>query len=67
MPPGDALLGLLAPAWQILITGCLVVVLIFGLRRLGSRGASRMNTAILVTGGLIVAIAAAIGALSQLL
>jgi hypothetical protein len=67
VPQRDALLGLLAPAWQILITGCLVVVLVFGLRRLGRRGTSRMNTAILVTGGLIVAIAAAIGALSQLL
>ena len=66
VPQGDALLGLLAPAWQILITVCLVVVLLLGLRRLASRGASRMNTAVLVTGGLIVAIAA-LGALSQLL
>jgi hypothetical protein len=66
VPQGDALLGLLAPAWQILITVCLVVVLFFGLVRLASRGASRMNTGVLVTGGLILVIAA-ISALSQFL
>jgi hypothetical protein len=66
VPQSDALLGLLAPAWQILITGCLVVVLLLGLFRLARRGSSRMNTAVLVTGGLAVALVA-LGALSQLL
>jgi hypothetical protein len=66
VPQSDALLGLLAPAWQILITGCLVIVVLLGLFRLARRGTSRMNTGVLVTGGLAVALVA-IGALSQLL
>jgi hypothetical protein len=64
VPEADALLGLLSPAWRALITICLVVVLLLGLRRLARRGASRMNTGVLVTGGLIVAITA-LGAIAQ--
>jgi hypothetical protein len=65
VPQADALLGLLSPAWQVLISLCLVVVLFLGLRRLARRGVSRMNTAVLVTAGLIIAVTA-LSTLSQL-
>jgi hypothetical protein len=58
VPPvaADALLSLLHPAWQTLIAVCLLIVTILGLRRLAARGPARMTTAVLVTGGLIVAL-----------
>jgi hypothetical protein len=58
VPPvaADALLSLLHPAWQTLIAVCLLIVTILGLRRLAARGRARMTTAVLVTGGLIVAL-----------
>jgi hypothetical protein len=52
----DALLGLLHPAWQALIAVCLLLVTILGVRRLAARGPARMTTAVIVTGGLIVAL-----------
>jgi hypothetical protein len=52
----DALLSLLSPAWQTLIAVCLLIVTILGLRRLAARGRARMTTAVLVTGGLILAL-----------
>ena len=52
----DALLSLLHPAWQTLIAVCLLIVTILGVRRLAARGPARMTTAVLVTGGLIVAL-----------
>ena len=56
MSSADALLGLLHPAWQTLIAVCLLLVTVLGIRRLAARGPARMTTAVLVTGGLIVAI-----------
>jgi hypothetical protein len=58
VPPvaADALLSLLSPAWQTLIAVCLLIVTLLGLRRLAARGRARMTTAVLVTGGLIVAL-----------
>ena len=54
----DALLGLLHPAWQALIAGCLVLVTVLGLRRLLERGPARMTNALVVTGLLIVLVTA---------
>ncbi|HWH32407.1 MAG TPA: hypothetical protein VNU01_07010 [Egibacteraceae bacterium] len=53
----DALLGLLLPLWQIAIAVCVVVVLIGSVRRLARRGPSRMTTALVVTGGAVLALA----------
>lgn len=53
---GDALLGLLHPAWQALIACCLLVVTVLGIRRLAERGPARVTNAILFTGFLIVAV-----------
>jgi hypothetical protein len=55
-PSADALLGLLDPAWQALIAGCLLVVTVLGVIRLAARGPARMTNGVLVTGALIVAI-----------
>ena len=52
----DGLLGLLHPAWQVLIAGVLVVVTILGLRRIAVRGPARMTNALFLTGFLIVAL-----------
>jgi hypothetical protein len=52
----DGLLGLLQPAWQALIGGCLVVVTLLGLRRMIARGPARMTNVVMVTGLLIVAV-----------
>ena len=54
----DALLGLLHPAWQALIAGCLLVVTVLGVWRLAERGPARMTNAVFITGFLIVAITA---------
>jgi hypothetical protein len=53
----DGLTGLLGPLWQIVIAGCLLVVLVIGTHRLIQRGPSRMGHAVLVTGALIVTLA----------
>jgi hypothetical protein len=55
-PSSDALLGMLHPAWQALIAGTLLIVTILGIRRLMSRGPTRMSNAVFVTGLLIVGI-----------
>jgi hypothetical protein len=47
----DALLGLLFPVWQLVIGGCVLVTVAFGVRRLLRRGPSRMTSALIVTGG----------------
>jgi hypothetical protein len=52
----DGLLGLLHPVLQAAIAGCLLLVLLLGGYRLLQRGPSRMNTALLITGGLIIAL-----------
>jgi hypothetical protein len=52
----DALLGLLAPFWQLVIGLCLVVVTIVAGHRLLMRGPSRMSRAIVVAGGAVVGV-----------
>jgi len=54
----DALLGLLHPAWQALLAVCLLIVTILGLRRIIQRGPARMTNALVITGLLIVVVAA---------
>jgi hypothetical protein len=54
----DALLGLLHPVWQAAIACCLLVVTVLGVRRMAQRGPTRMATAVMLTGALIVAITA---------
>jgi hypothetical protein len=60
----DALLGLLLPFWQLVIGVFVLVMLALSVRRLASRGRSRMTTALLVSGAAAVAFAA-IGLLLQ--
>ncbi len=50
----DALLGLLAPFWQLVVGAAVVVFTLGAAARLARRGRSRMNTAIVVTGGAVV-------------
>ncbi len=57
-PSSDALLGMLHPAWQAIIAGCLLLVTVLGVRRMARRGPTRMTRAVLVTGALIIAVAA---------
>ncbi|HLL66613.1 MAG TPA: hypothetical protein VK453_12825 [Micromonosporaceae bacterium] len=52
----EAVLDLLAPFWQGLIGAFLVLTIAVAVVRLAQRGPSRMTTALLVTGGAIVAI-----------
>lgn len=52
----DALLGLLFPFWQMVIGVFVVAVLVLGVRRLASRGPSRMATALMVSGAAVVAV-----------
>lgn len=52
----DALLGLLLPFWQVVIGCCVLVAVFMSVRRLGSRGASRMSRALVVTGAVVVGI-----------
>lgn len=59
----DGLLTMLAPIWQLAIGGCVLVVFVAASARLARRGRSRMTTALLVTGGAIVALTV-IGALA---
>jgi hypothetical protein len=56
----DALLSMLFPLWQLLISVVLLGVVAIAARRLAHRGRSRMTTAVLVTGAAILAIAVAI-------
>jgi hypothetical protein len=56
-PSDDAVLSLLLPFWQLVIGGAVLIVLVLSIRRLASRGPSRMSTALLVTGGAIVGLA----------
>ena len=51
------------PAWQLLIAGCVLLVVVLGVNRLVQRGPSRMANAVVVTGLLIVALAV-LGALA---
>jgi hypothetical protein len=55
--PADGLLATLVPLWQIVIGGCVLVVLVAASARLARRGRSRMTTALLVTGAAVVGVA----------
>jgi hypothetical protein len=55
----DPLLDLLAPFWQGLIGGCVLLVTVLAAVRLARRGHSRMRTAMIVTGAAIVALTVA--------
>lgn len=54
----DALLGMLLPFWQLVIGCCVLVAVLVSVRRLTARGSSRMMRALLVTGAVVVGIAA---------
>lgn len=60
----DALLNLLLPAWQIAIGLCVLAAVIVVGFRLAKRGPSRVTTALVITGGAILAICA-IGMLAE--
>jgi hypothetical protein len=60
----DALLATVAPIWQIVIGGCVLIALVAASARLAHRGRSRMTTALLVIGAAIVSLAV-IGALTS--
>jgi hypothetical protein len=58
--PGVAqglLLDLLLPFWQLLIGGLVLIAVLVSVRRLASRGFSRMTTGLLVSAAAIVALA----------
>jgi hypothetical protein len=50
----EALLGLLAPFWQLVIAAVVLAVVVLSTARLARRGRSRMTTALLVTAAAIV-------------
>lgn len=50
----DAILGMLAPFWQLVMGGFILVFVVGAAVRLAARGRSRMNTALLVTGGAVL-------------
>jgi hypothetical protein len=52
----DALLGLLLPFWQVVLGVAIVIFVIGASIRLARRGRSRMNTAIVVTGGMLLGV-----------
>lgn len=61
MPPAaarlyaqEALLSMLLPLWQLVIGACVLVTVVVSTRRLARRGRSRMTTALLVSGVLIL-------------
>ncbi|PZM98344.1 MAG: hypothetical protein DIU79_00415 [Actinobacteria bacterium] len=60
----EALLSLLLPFWQLVIASVVLVVVVASAWRLAQRGPSRMTTALLVTAGAILGLAA-IGVLLQ--
>ena len=49
---------LLLPFWQLVIGVCVVLVMLVSTHRLIMRGRSRMSTAVLVTGAVVVGFAA---------
>ncbi|GAB2960182.1 hypothetical protein GCM10027280_56270 [Micromonospora polyrhachis] len=53
----DPLLGLLLPLWQLVIGVLVLVAVLLSVQRLARRGHSRMTTAMLVTGSVIVGLA----------
>jgi hypothetical protein len=53
----DAVLGLLAPAWQLIISAFVLIAVVVSIPRLARRGRSRMSTALLVTGVAVVGVA----------
>jgi hypothetical protein len=55
--PADGLLAMLAPVWQVVIGGCVLVVVVAASARLARRGRSRMTTALMVTGAAAIALA----------
>jgi hypothetical protein len=52
----DALLGMLAPIWQVAILGCLLVTIVVAGYKLLMRGPSRMLRGVVVAGGAIVGV-----------
>jgi hypothetical protein len=52
----DALLGLLAPIWQIAIMVCLIVVTLVAGYKLLMRGPSRMLRGVVMAGGAVVGV-----------
>ncbi|GAB3185552.1 hypothetical protein GCM10027259_46940 [Micromonospora palomenae] len=60
----EALLGLLAPFWQLVIAAVVLAVVVLSAARLARRGRSRMTTALLVTVAAIVGLTV-IGVLVQ--
>jgi len=50
----DALLGLLLPFWQLVIGVFVLVAVVASVHRLIMRGPSRMTTAMLISGGVVV-------------
>ena len=53
----DALLGLLFPAWQLVIGVVVLVTVVLCSRRLLRRGPSRMTRALIVTGSAAIGLA----------
>jgi len=54
----DALLGLLAPIWQITIAACLLVVTVIAAHKLVMRGPSQMSRGVMMAGGAILGVIA---------
>jgi hypothetical protein len=54
----DALLGLLFPFWQLLIGIFVLLAIVASVHRLIMRGPSRMTTAMLISGGVVVGLTA---------
>jgi hypothetical protein len=52
----DALLGLLAPIWQLAILACLIVVTVIAGHKLLMRGPSRMSRGVVMAGGAVVGV-----------
>ena len=50
----DAVLGLLAPFWQLVLCGCVLLFVAGAAVRLAGRGRSRMNTGVMVAGAAVV-------------
>jgi threonine/homoserine/homoserine lactone efflux protein len=54
----DPLLSMLLPFWQMVIGLCVLAAVVVAGVRLARRGRSRINTALLLTGGAVVGICA---------
>ena len=52
----DALLGLLAPIWQLAILACLIVVTVVAGHKLLMRGPSRMLRGVVMAGSAVVGV-----------